>query len=62
MPAYRWLLFDADGTLFDYDSAEAAAIPATWEGLGLEPPDDLVEVYRPRPSQVAVMAAASALS
>ena len=46
MPAYRWLLFDADGTLFDYDTAEAAAITATWEGLGLQAPDDLVEAYR----------------
>ena len=25
-PPYRWLLFDADGTLFDYDRAERAAL------------------------------------
>jgi 2-haloacid dehalogenase len=25
-PRYRWLLFDADGTLFDYDRAESAAL------------------------------------
>lgn len=26
---YRWLLFDADGTLFDYDRAESAALQRT---------------------------------
>jgi 2-haloacid dehalogenase len=26
VPRYRWLLFDADGTLFDYDRAERAAL------------------------------------
>ena len=46
MPRYRWLLFDADGTLFDYDTAEAAAIRETWQELGLEPSDGLVAAYR----------------
>ena len=46
MPRYRWLLFDADGTLFDYDTAEAAAVTATWEELGLEVPEGLVAAYR----------------
>jgi len=27
---YRWILFDADGTLFDYDRAEAAAMRQSW--------------------------------
>jgi len=31
---YRWLLFDADGTLFDYDRAEAAALQQTFEQIG----------------------------
>jgi 2-haloacid dehalogenase len=43
---YRWLLFDADGTLFDYDTAEAAALTATWDSLGREPPAGLVGSYR----------------
>ena len=43
---YRWLLFDADGTLFDYDRSEAAALAATWESLGLEASAGLVEAYR----------------
>ncbi len=33
--AYTWLLFDADGTLFDYDRAEAAAMQATFGDFGL---------------------------
>ncbi len=28
---YNWLLFDADGTLFDYDAAEARHSLATYE-------------------------------
>lgn len=43
---YRWLLFDADGTLFDYDTAEAAALTATWEGVGRVAPEGLVATYR----------------
>ncbi|MDH3402485.1 MAG: YjjG family noncanonical pyrimidine nucleotidase [Acidobacteriota bacterium] len=31
---YRWLLFDADGTLFDYDGAEASALERTLAGEG----------------------------
>ena len=46
MSRYRWLLFDADGTLFDYDTAEAAAVTATWAELGLPAPDGLVKAYR----------------
>jgi phosphoglycolate phosphatase-like HAD superfamily hydrolase len=33
---YRWLLFDADGTLFDYDRAEAMALAATFEQFGYQ--------------------------
>lgn len=28
---YKWLLFDADGTLFDYEKAEASALERTFE-------------------------------
>jgi len=31
---YRWLLLDADGTLFDYDRAEAVALARTFEAFG----------------------------
>ncbi len=29
---YTWLLFDADGTLFDYDRAEATALEQDFHG------------------------------
>jgi len=31
---YKWLLFDADGTLFDYDKAEASTLARTFEQFG----------------------------
>jgi 2-haloacid dehalogenase len=31
---YRWVLFDADGTLFDYDAAETAALEQTFRASG----------------------------
>ncbi len=43
---YQWILFDADGTLFDYRQAEVAALAAAFArvGLGLEPRH--LELYR----------------
>jgi YjjG family noncanonical pyrimidine nucleotidase len=32
---YSWLLFDADGTLFDYEQAERAALEQALVGIGL---------------------------
>lgn len=32
---YTWLFFDADGTLFDYEAAEAQALKATLAGHGI---------------------------
>jgi 2-haloacid dehalogenase len=43
---YDWLLLDADGTLFDYDRAEAAALDATLIECGLGARADVVEAYR----------------
>jgi len=34
-PPYLWLLFDADGTLFDYDRAESRALEGTFSDLNL---------------------------
>jgi len=34
-PRYRWLLFDADGTLFDYDRAEHAALEQSLGKVGI---------------------------
>jgi YjjG family noncanonical pyrimidine nucleotidase len=32
---YKWLLFDADGTLFDYERAEASALEKTFRQAGV---------------------------
>ena len=43
---YSHLLFDADGTLFDYDRAEARALAATFHEAGVEEPPGALEIYR----------------
>lgn len=43
---YRWLLFDADGTLFDYDRAEATALARTFARFTLPLMPGTAEAYR----------------
>lgn len=43
---YGWILFDADGTLFDYDAAESAALEASLSHAGLPFPPETAELYR----------------
>lgn len=43
---YQWLLFDADGTLFDYDRAEAAALGQAFEEIGAAFDSGYVAIYR----------------
>ncbi|MGC9332726.1 MAG: YjjG family noncanonical pyrimidine nucleotidase [Anaerolineae bacterium] len=43
---YEWILFDADGTLFDYDRAEASALARTFEQSGLPLRPGAAEAYR----------------
>ena len=43
---YRWLLFDADGTLFDYDRAEVTTLQDTFEQMGWPFEPWYAEVYR----------------
>ncbi len=43
---YPWLFFDADGTLFDYNRAEATALQNTFELLNLEFEDGYLDTYR----------------
>ena len=43
---YTWLLFDADGTLFDYDKAEDKALRATFADLGLPFREEYGALYR----------------
>lgn len=42
---YKWILFDADGTLFDYDSAEAFALKATLETFGQKAKPTFFKMY-----------------
>lgn len=43
---YHWLLFDADGTLFDYEMAEAKALKATFMDFQLPYGPATTEKYR----------------
>jgi 2-haloacid dehalogenase len=43
---YNWLLFDADGTLFDFDKVEEAALRSTFEALGCVCDERCTELYR----------------
>ena len=43
---YTWLIFDADGTLFDYDRAEATAFRRTFEESGIPFATRYADVYR----------------
>jgi 2-haloacid dehalogenase len=43
---YKWVLFDADGTLFDYDRAEATALRRTLGEFGCSYKARYAEIYR----------------
>ena len=43
---YKWILFDADGTLFDYDKAEVSALARTFEQFGHAFAPGHIQVYR----------------
>lgn len=43
---YRWLLFDADGTLFDYERAEAAALCQAFRLIGVAYEPGWLAAYR----------------
>jgi 2-haloacid dehalogenase len=49
---YAWLLFDADGTLFDFERAEADALAETFAEAGLPLTPDYAERYRQFNQQV----------
>lgn len=46
MTQYRWLLMDADNTLFDFDAAEEYALTRTLIHFGLSPTPTLKAKYR----------------
>jgi YjjG family noncanonical pyrimidine nucleotidase len=43
---YEWLLFDADGTLFDYERAERSALESSFGQIGLPFAADYLARYR----------------
>jgi 2-haloacid dehalogenase len=43
---YQWLLFDADGTLFDYDKAEIRALQRAFESFGFDFKPKFAQIYR----------------
>jgi len=45
-PKYAWLLFDADGTLFDYEKAEASALEKAFAEIGERFEPLLLQTYR----------------
>lgn len=45
MSRYTWLLFDADGTLFDFQHAEAIALKTTPDQMELVVPSSFVATY-----------------
>ena len=49
---YRWLLFDADDTLFDYPAAEAQALRLTFEQSGAAYLPEYLGIYKTYNSQV----------
>jgi len=49
---YKWLLLDADGTLFDYDKAEAIALERTFQEAGLAFSPDYARAYRQVNTQI----------
>jgi 2-haloacid dehalogenase len=49
---YPWLFFDADGTLFDYNRAEATAFRKAFELLRIQFEDDYLDVYQKINSQL----------
>lgn len=46
MKKYKWLLFDADGTLFDYDSAEKTALENSFNKYNIPFNSEILNLYR----------------
>ena len=44
-PRYQWLVFDADGTLFDFQSGETVALKSTTHRYGVSYSPHLHDVY-----------------
>jgi len=42
---YKWLLFDLDGTLFDYDKGEVVAFKKTFDDFGINYQTEFLSIY-----------------
>lgn len=42
---YKYLLFDADGTLYDFHASEQYAVTETWKEFGIPTDEDTVKCY-----------------
>ena len=49
---YRWILFDADGTLFDYGKAEAIALQRAFARIGQPYKQGYIQAYRQINAQI----------
>ncbi len=49
---YKWLLFDADGTLFDFDKAETKALANTFKQFRMSYSEEVGDIYREINSQI----------
>lgn len=45
-PSYEWLLFDADGTLYDFEKTETVAFQRSIEDLGFPYKPDYLSIYK----------------
>ncbi len=43
---YNWIIFDADGTLYDYDAAERYALTSAFAEFSMDISDNVVKSYR----------------
>ena len=43
---YKWLLFDADGTLFDYENGEKNSLEKAFQDAGIEYDETVLDEYR----------------
>ncbi|MCP5096593.1 MAG: noncanonical pyrimidine nucleotidase, YjjG family [Chloroflexi bacterium] len=49
---YKWLLFDVDGTLFDFDKAESKALQNAFKQFGLNHSESVAKIYREINAQI----------
>ena len=46
MKRYSWLLFDADGTILDYNAAETHSLKSAAANFGIDVTPEILSLYR----------------